>query len=71
LGQHKQEKKFQELKERLTTSQILAMPSRTKEFVIYSDASKLRLGCLLMQYGKVIAYASRQLRNHEKKLSYS
>jgi hypothetical protein len=33
--------------------------------VVYSDASKKRLGCVLMQHGKVIAYASRQLKAHE------
>ncbi|KAA3473175.1 DNA/RNA polymerase superfamily protein [Gossypium australe] len=40
--------------------------SRGKEFVIYSDASLNGLDCILMQKGKVIAYASRQLKPHEK-----
>ncbi|PON37319.1 Ribonuclease H-like domain containing protein, partial [Parasponia andersonii] len=36
-------------------------------FVAYSDASKNGLGCVLMQNGKVIAYASGQLKEYEKK----
>jgi len=62
----KQEESFQELKKRLTKAPILAVPSRTEGFVIYSYASKLGLGCVLMQHERVIAYASRQLRNHKK-----
>ena len=42
------------------------MPSGTEGYVIYGNASKLELGCVLMQHGRVIAYASRQLRNHER-----
>ena len=45
---------------------ILTLPSGTEGFTIYSDASHRGLGCVLMQHGKVIAYASRQLRPHEK-----
>jgi predicted transcriptional regulator len=44
---------------------VLALPSGTKGFVVYSDASKRGLGCVLMQHGRVIAYASRQLKSHE------
>jgi hypothetical protein len=50
---------FQELKKRLVTAPILTMPDITKSFDIYCDASKLGLGCVLMQEGKVIAYLSR------------
>ncbi|XP_028110422.1 uncharacterized protein LOC114308926 [Camellia sinensis] len=57
---------FQELKTRLTIAPILTIPSGTEGFVIFSDASYMGLGCVLMQNGKVIAYASRQLRPHEK-----
>ena len=42
------------------------MPDVTKDFVVYCDASKLGLGCVLMQEGKVISYSSRQLRKHEQ-----
>uniref|UniRef100_A0A493TFV0 Reverse transcriptase/retrotransposon-derived protein RNase H-like domain-containing protein n=1 Tax=Anas platyrhynchos platyrhynchos TaxID=8840 RepID=A0A493TFV0_ANAPP len=60
------ESAFHELKTRLTTAPILTLPSGTENFVIFSDASYKGLGCVLMQNGKVIAYASRQLRPHEK-----
>jgi len=56
---------FEELKKRLTTAPILTLPDVTKSFSIYCDASKQGLGCVLMQEGKVIAYASRQLKKHE------
>jgi len=59
------ERSFQELKQRLVTAPILTLPSRSGGFVIYSDASRRGLGCVLMQNGKVAAYASRQLKNHE------
>ncbi|GJV59060.1 zinc finger, CCHC-type, retrotransposon gag domain protein [Tanacetum coccineum] len=51
------EKSFEELKQRLVSSPILTLPSGTGGFQIYSDASKKGLGCVLMQHGKVIAYA--------------
>ena len=57
------EKSFQELKRRLNSAPVLTVPISTKGFVIYSDASKHGLGCVLMQQGKVIAYASRQLKD--------
>jgi hypothetical protein len=52
------EESFQELKKRLVTAPILTMPNITKNFDVYCDASKLGLGCVLMQEGKVIAYLS-------------
>ncbi|CAA0810389.1 Uncharacterized mitochondrial protein AtMg00860, partial [Striga hermonthica] len=60
------EESFQELKRRLTTTPVLSIPDPTLEFTIYSDASKMGLGCVLMQQGKVVAYASRQLKPHEQ-----
>jgi hypothetical protein len=57
---------FDELRKRLTTAPVLAMPDVHKSFDIYCDASKQGLGCVLMQEGHVIAYASRQLRKHEQ-----
>lgn len=61
----KTEQGFQELKRRLTTAPILALPEGNEDYVVYTDASKEGLGCVLMQRGKVIAYASRQLKTHE------
>ena len=56
---------FEELKVKLTMTPVLASPSGTGGFVVYSDASYQGLGCVLMQHGRVIAYASRQLRPYE------
>ncbi|XP_050909944.1 uncharacterized protein LOC127123807 [Lathyrus oleraceus] len=57
---------FLELKKTLTTAPILILPNPEEPFVVYCDASKMGLGGVLMQNGKVVAYASRQLRIHEK-----
>ncbi|KAJ9536518.1 hypothetical protein OSB04_un000312 [Centaurea solstitialis] len=59
------ERAFNNLKGKLTSAPILALPNGTDGFVVYCDASKLGLGCVLMQDGKVIAYASRKLKVHE------
>ena len=56
---------FQELKRRLITAPVLTLPVASREFIIYSDASHKGLGCVLMQHGKVIAYASRHLNEYE------
>ncbi|KAL2225524.1 UNVERIFIED_CONTAM: Retrovirus-related Pol polyprotein from transposon 17.6 [Sesamum indicum] len=56
---------FDELKKRMTSNPILVLPSGSGGYIVYTDASKQGLGCVLMQNGKVIAYASRQLKNHE------
>ncbi|GJX11940.1 putative reverse transcriptase domain-containing protein [Tanacetum coccineum] len=61
-----QEKAFQTLKDKLCNALILALLEGLEDFVVYCDASGLGLGCVLMQRGKVIAYASRQLKIHEK-----
>nr|GEV17791.1 putative reverse transcriptase domain-containing protein [Tanacetum cinerariifolium] len=60
------EKSFEELKRRLVSSPILTLPSGTGGYQIYSDALKKGLGYVLMQHGKVIAYASRQLKPYEE-----
>ena len=57
---------FEELKGRLTSSPVLALPFGRDGFVIYSDASRQGLGYVLMQNDRVIAYASRQLKKHEE-----
>ncbi|GJU59191.1 putative reverse transcriptase domain-containing protein [Tanacetum coccineum] len=61
----KQEEAFQILKEKLCNAPVLALPDGPDDFVVYCDASKQGFGCVLMQQGKVIAYASRQLKIHE------
>nr|GEX86332.1 hypothetical protein [Tanacetum cinerariifolium] len=62
----KQEEAFYILKEKLCNAPVLALPDGTNDFVVYCDASNQGFGCVLMQRGKVIAYASRQLKIHEK-----
>jgi hypothetical protein len=59
------EASFHELKKRLTIASILVMPDMEKSFSIYCDAAGQGLGCVLMQDGHVVVYASRQLRKHE------
>ncbi|KAI3795203.1 hypothetical protein L1987_37852 [Smallanthus sonchifolius] len=56
---------FEELKARLIQAPVLTLPEGNEDLVVYSDASGQGLGCVLMQRGKVIAYASRQLKIHE------
>ncbi|WVZ84291.1 LOW QUALITY PROTEIN: hypothetical protein U9M48_031341 [Paspalum notatum var. saurae] len=59
------EEAFGTLKKLLTSAPVLAQPDITKPFDVYCDASGSGLGCVLMQEGRVIAYASCQLRKHE------
>jgi hypothetical protein len=59
------EEAFLELKKRLTSAPVLTLPSEDGEYAIYCDASKNGLGAVLMQDGRVIAYASRQLKQYE------
>nr|GEW53563.1 putative reverse transcriptase domain-containing protein [Tanacetum cinerariifolium] len=59
-----QEEVFQTLKDNLCNASILSLPD--EDFLVYCEASNQGLGCVLMQRGKVIAYASRQLKIHEK-----
>nr|GEX51087.1 reverse transcriptase domain-containing protein [Tanacetum cinerariifolium] len=62
----KEETAFQTLKKKLCSAPILALPEGSENFVVYCDASHKGLGVVLMQKEKVIAYASRQLKIHEK-----
>ncbi|GJY97315.1 putative reverse transcriptase domain-containing protein [Tanacetum coccineum] len=61
-----QENAFQTLKDLLCDALIFALPEGTDDFVVYYDASNQGFGCVLMQRNQVIAYASRQLKIHEK-----
>ena len=54
------------MKNRFTTAPVLTLPEGTKGFVMYCDASRVGLGGVLMQYGLVVAYASRKLKVHER-----
>ena len=60
------EEAFQELKRRLTSAPILIVSDREQGYTVYYDASRAGLGCVLMQSGRVVAYGSRQLKNHEQ-----
>nr|GEW20167.1 putative reverse transcriptase domain-containing protein [Tanacetum cinerariifolium] len=62
----KQEAAFQQIKHKLCSAPILALPKGSEDFVVYYDASIQGLGAVLMQREKVITYASRQLKDHEK-----
>ncbi|GKC90041.1 ribonuclease H-like domain-containing protein, partial [Tanacetum coccineum] len=62
----KEEAAFQLLKQKVYSALILALPEGSKNFVVYRDASHKGLGAVLMQREKVIAYASHQLKIHEK-----
>ncbi|GKB20694.1 putative reverse transcriptase domain-containing protein [Tanacetum coccineum] len=62
----KEENAFQLIKQKLCSAPILALPEGSEDFVVYCDTSHKGLGVVLMQREKVIAYASRQLKIHEK-----
>jgi hypothetical protein len=57
---------FHTLRKHLTSSPVLTQPDMSKPFEVFCDASGTSLGCVLMQENRVIAYASRALRPHEK-----
>ena len=61
------ESAFVELKQKLSSAPVLTVSNNQEPYMVYTDASSTGLGCVLMQYGKVVAYASRQLKPHEKK----
>ena len=60
------EKSFQELTYRLSSAPVLPLPKSGENYTIYCDASRVGLGFVLLQGGKVIGYSSRQLKVHEK-----
>ena len=57
---------FERLKEILVEALMLIQPTSGRDYIMYSDASRIGLGCVLMQDGKVVAYASKQLKLHEQ-----
>ena len=57
---------FEQLKQLLIEALVLTQPTPGKEYTLYSDASRIGLGCVLMQDGKVVSYASRQWKPHEQ-----
>lgn len=59
------EKNYQELKTRLIITLVFTLPESPKCFVVYCDASRVRLRCIFMQNGKVIDYDSRHHKIHE------
>jgi hypothetical protein len=63
---HKCEDAFHTWRHHLTIAHVLAQHDSNKSFDVYCDASGTRLGCVLMQDNRVIAYASRALRHHEQ-----
>ena len=62
----KHKEAFEKLKKKLREAPILSLPDGVEDFAVYSNASGVGLGCVLTQREKVIAYASRQLKEHEK-----
>ena len=58
-------KLFQALKKFLTSAPVLAQLDIERPFDVYCDTSRTGLGCVLIQDGRVIAYASHQLKKHE------
>ena len=54
------------MKRRLTITPILIVSDRGQGYIVYCDALKAGLGCVLMQSGRLVAYGSRQLKNHEQ-----
>ena len=63
------EEAFQELKRGLTSASILIVPEMGQRYTMYCDASRDRLGCVLMLSGRVVSYGSLQLKNHEQNYS--
>ena len=66
MWSEKHDEAFEKLKKKLCEAPILSLPDGVEDFAVYSDASGVGLGCVLTQREKVIAYASRQLKEHEK-----
>ena len=50
----------------ISANPAFIQPTSGRDYTVYSDSSRIGLGCVLMQDGKVVAYASRQLKSHEQ-----
>ena len=61
----KYQSSFDQLKKILVEAPVLTHPTPGREYAMYSDASRIGLGCVLMQDGKIVAYALRQMKPHE------
>ena len=57
---------FDQLKKILVEAPMLTQPTSGREYAMCGDASRIGLGCILMQDGKVVSYASKQLKPHEQ-----
>ena len=57
---------FERLKEILVEAPLLIQPTSGRDYTVYNDASRISLGCVLMQDGKVVTNHSRQLKPHEQ-----
>ena len=62
----KSQSSFEQLKKILVEAPVLTQPTSGREYALYSDAAKIGLGCVLMQDGKVVAYASKQMKRREQ-----
>ena len=59
-------RKASKILHKLTSAPVLTLSEGTEGFIVYCDSYRVGLGCVLMRHGKVITYASRQLKAHEK-----
>ena len=62
----KSQSSFERLKEIQVEAPVLTQPTSSRDYTMYSDASRIGLGCVLIQDGKVVAYVSRRLKPHEQ-----
>ena len=63
------EEAIQDLKRRLTTAPLLIVPDRGQGYTVYCDVSRAELGCVLMQFGRAVAYGSIQWKIHKQNYS--
>ena len=66
LSDDKCQSNFKRLKKILVEAPVLIQPTSGRDYTMYSNASRIGLGCVLMLNGKVVAYAFKQLKLHER-----